>query len=410
MKGYFNSLVIIIGLISPVWVVFNLGGLSFTFSLIFPLIIAILLVLLNSQLGFSLSRITISMFLMILSVIVASVLRYGLLEMRIDYKSFIQYCFLYILWMFILRQIFKDYRPSRVKNTVYWTLLIFLVFNGILSVGSYLELHEILFIVDNLYSAETIIDGVMQSATLGDGTSARRTIGMFSSSTQLGAFGALGILMLNGLDDGSRNYVHIFLGTLVVISSESRTALVILILVAFISLRKNGAAAYVFILPIFGLTLYLFKDLLLSERVLNSLNSVESFKNTGEKQRLFYWLLFLKRVTDDPLILAYGLEEIASNIVSKKNFFESEYFNLVARAGILGLSIYIGLLLDLFKKVNRIFNERFRYYFKYYVLFFIILGVTQGMFFSPRFILLNAIVYTAVLRMSDEKYCLPHNT
>lgn len=363
----------------------------------------------DNQAGFEFSRFSSAVWLLIFSVILASFSRNGIGVFNIEYLSFIQYCVLYLLWMHILKQSSKGFTQAQLKKILYRLLLTFVVLNALLSLGSYLRLDGTLFIADNFYNAQTHIDGVLQNATLGDGKTARRIIGMFSSSTQLGAFGALSVLLLNALSDRSRDYIHFVLGSIVVISSESRTALLILALLLVIYLRKKGVLFYVLAL-LAGVVFYQYMDLFLGERVLDSLTSFDSFRTTGDKQRVYYWLLFFKRLADDPFILVYGLREISTSISSKRNFFESEYLNLISRAGIVGLGFYLMLLRELLRKVNRIGDGRTKFFMSFYVKLFLLLGVTQGMFFSPRFIVLNAIVFLAATKLLHEKNSIPHSS
>lgn len=298
------------------------------------------------------------------------------------------------MWFCILRMFWRDHGLRIGSNLIVSIFGIFLFSNAFLSVGSFVGFPPVLWICDNVYSTYNVIDGVLQTSTLGDGTTLRRTIGMFSSSTQLGSFGTLALLILCGFKEKAVMTLYVLLSFAIVVSSESRTALGVFFLVVFYIYAKKSPRQLI-ILFILALLMIAFRNQILSDRVLDSIDSVENFSKTGEKQRVFYWLLFFQRVANDPFILLYGLDEIATSIPSKRNFFENEYFNMVSRGGLFGLVAFLSIYP--LKLVKRSALNVLRIgYLRIYMFTIIVLGMVQGLFFSPRFILINAIVFSFI--------------
>lgn len=378
----------------PIWELFSVFGITITGQLAWPVISLMLICSFTDRYKelFRVDRTRVAISLLIFTVIFTSFLRNGIGFNNLDYKSFIMYCLMYLIWFCILNMFWRDHGVKLGTNLIGSIIGIFLLINSILSIGSYVGFPPVLWICDNMYSSFNVIDGVIQSSTMGDGTTLRRTTGMFSSSTQLGSFGILALLILFGFKEKVVMSYHVLFSLAIVVSSESRTALGVFFVV-LLYIYFNRSPMHLIVLIVLLMVLIACRDIILSDRVLDAMNSVENFSKTGEKQRLFYWLLFFDRVAHDPYILVYGLDEISTSVPNRRNFFENEYFNMVSRGGLLALVAFLSIYpLHLVKRST--LNVTRIGYLRIYMFTIIVLGMVQGLFFSPRFILINAIVFS----------------
>lgn len=178
---------------------------------------------------------------------------------------------------------------------------------------------------------------------------------------------------------------------LILLSSESRTALVfyIIIVLHLVLISKvKGLRIFAILLPLVILV-YLITYSLLPTRVLEIYDK-NSFIDVFMAQRGNFWLNFISLLPGLDEAFFFGMvREHTQNI---ELFFESGYINILAEGGIFILLLYIVMILYPIKYVSDKYNIDKTLYLNIYLYSIFISEIIQGSFMSFRYESLNAIL------------------
>jgi hypothetical protein len=308
------------------------------------------------------------------------------------------FCFFALFYYYTL-----NLKEELLLNSISKVLQFFILFTSLLALFSYVNIDFIRNFHFNYYNFIVAREGFSDFPLLPPQIDLKRSVfSTFSSQNQFGSFASLSLLICTFLYKSNyilkfQYYIIIALLIVIVITSESRTALIVFALLVILILFKQYKIKIILFVPLlilFGILLFPF----LGERTYLLFSSSDEIFELGYKQRFIFWQLFLESVFGDGSILIIGLNK-SNNLIS---FFESGYLNMIARGGLIGLYFYLIILIYPLKYLNRKKNAN-TFYLKYFIILLLFLEISQGVWLSFRMNFFSAIVFSIILFESTPK-------